>query len=85
MDRQLEILSSSQVQFITLFSLQVRSSAAAAAAGGPLTSSHRKLVKLRWAKTIFLSQTGTFSLFFIQFDSVGSNIPSTAGDDGPCG
>jgi hypothetical protein len=47
MDRQLEILSSSQVQFITLFSLQVRSSAAAAAAGGPLTSSHRKLVKLR--------------------------------------
>jgi hypothetical protein len=64
---QSEILSRSQIIFVTLFS--------AGAQGSWTFHQLAQSVQLCWAKTIFLShQTGMFSLFFIQFSSAGSNI-----------
>jgi hypothetical protein len=58
--------SSSQIIFITLFS----------AGAQHCCAFHQppQTVQLCWAKTIFLSETGIFWLFFIQFYRVGSHI-----------
>jgi hypothetical protein len=58
-------LSTSQIIFITLFL------AGAKAWSVPFTS-QRQIGQLCWAKTNFLSQTGIFWLFFIQFYYAGS-------------
>ncbi len=62
---QSETLSSCHIIFITLFSVGVQ---CYCTFYQPLQA-----VKLYWAKTIFLSQTGMFWIFFIQFYRSGSH------------
>ncbi len=57
-----ETLSSSQIQFITLFSAGAQHNVA-----GPFTSQRKQWNYAAENKTIFLSQPGMFWLFFIQF------------------
>jgi hypothetical protein len=75
---QQEILSTSQIIFITLFCACAQCFCCA-------FDQSQQTVELCWATTIFLSQTHLFWLFFIQFFCAWSHIlATTAGEALQC-